>query len=299
MPSAPRRSNQCALGPFGEDRLEALGELVAVRTRGRVVGEPRVRHQLVQPQHARSTVPTGPPSRRPPARSSRRPCGTRRTARTWASGAEQAAAPRPTRSSSRRACRGSPARTPAATRTPPALAGPQPFDVGGEQSERAAEPRPDVQHRRPDLDRARRRRPGDAHDAALGLQDQVEPTPGGLGPDVAVARDRAVHDARVARVHASQSRPCRARLPGPRVLDDEVVPRRAAAPARRRRPARGSPWPGCACPSSGTGTGPTRRPPAPCPAPGRGRPRAGPPPSRPRPRAPPAPWWPGRRPRSG
>ena len=104
----------------------------------------------------------------------------------------------------------------------PSDPGALPFDVCGQEAERAAQAGADVQHRGTDLHRTRPLTAGHAHQAALGLQDQVEPAAGRVRPDVAVARDRAVDDRWEAFMHGLRIQPVGRETSGPGVLDQEV-----------------------------------------------------------------------------
>ena len=100
----------------------------------------------------------------------------------------------------------------------PARPGPLPPVEGGEDSVRGEGPAPQVSHGRPHPDGRAARLPGEAHDAAAGLDDEVHGGPFLVGPGQAVSRHRGRDDPRV--------HPFQGLVTGPQALEDaraEVV----------------------------------------------------------------------------
>ncbi len=222
-PSAPEQREPVRGRLLPQDVLEGGGELVSVANAGlrcrRTAGRPRAAghrgpcssatHRSSEPAPARTIHPSA--VRNPPYGANVGECvpskpGTCPEANVLAASVPSAA--RANSSSEDDTCVPIPVRSRSMW--------------AAKQSERAAQAGTHVQHRRTDLDRARPLTAGDAHHATLGLQDQIEPPTGGVGPDVAVARDRAVDDRGVSIVHGLPVQPVAREASRSSVLDEEV-----------------------------------------------------------------------------
>src|SRR5258708_1712615 len=75
-----------------------------------------------------------------------------------------------------------------------AQSGPLAFDPGAKQPDDATQAGTYIEHRRSDFHWPRLRTASDAHEAALGLQNKVEPAPARIRTDVTVAGDGPVNE---------------------------------------------------------------------------------------------------------